>query len=110
MPESFPCEHFESQAVLYAAGELDDAERAAVEAHARECAACAALLENEIKLQDAVVANEAGERIDLSGLLLARCRSELGENAGGCGEALGAIRVAGRCCRPRAGRRRSARL
>ncbi len=86
MPASFQydkfegqCDEFEALAVLYAAGELDDAERAAVEAHARECAACAGVLENEIKLRNALVEDEAAEGIDRSGLLLARCRSELSE-------------------------------
>jgi hypothetical protein len=73
------CDEFEALAVLYAAGELEDAERAAVEAHARECAACAVVLKNEIELRNALVEDEAAEGIDRSGLLLARCRSELSE-------------------------------
>jgi len=80
MPERLDCADFEGWAVLYAAGELGGAEFAAVEAHARECAACAALLDRELKMRDAVTAHgDATGGIDRSGLLLARCRSELAE-------------------------------
>src|ERR1700674_556995 len=80
MPERFDCVHFESWAVLYAAGELGDTERAAVEAHARECAACAAVLGREVKMRDVIAERgEAAEEMAPSGLLLARCRSELAE-------------------------------
>jgi len=80
MPERFNCGDFESWAVLYAAGELGETERAAVEAHARECATCAAVLRREVKMCDAVAERGvAAEEIDRSGLLLSRCRSELAE-------------------------------
>jgi hypothetical protein len=80
MPERFDCRNFEDTALLYAAGELGEPERAAVEAHARECAACAALLDREIVLRAAIVARgDAAETLDRSGLLLAHCRSELAE-------------------------------
>lgn len=79
MATPFQCDEFEALAVLYAAGELDEAASAEVEVHARECAACAAVLEREIQLRNALVEDEAAEGIDRSGLLLARCRSELSE-------------------------------
>ncbi len=80
MPDRLTCRNFEDAALLYAAGELSEPERAAVEAHSRECAACAALLDREIALRAAIVARgDAAETLDRSGLLLAHCRSELAE-------------------------------
>lgn len=74
------CSEFEDLAVLHAFGELDDAERAAVEAHARECAACAKVLQREAQLHSAVAArDENAASLDPSGLLLAQCRSDLAE-------------------------------
>jgi len=80
MRETLDCGQFEGMAVLYAAGELADENRAAVETHARECATCAAKLSDELDLYRAVVSSEqAADALDRSGLLLARCRSELSE-------------------------------
>ena len=80
MAERLSCVDFESWAVLYAAGELSESERAAVEVHARECAACAAVLASETKLRDSFIRrSEAAEEMDGSGLLLAQCRSQLAE-------------------------------
>jgi hypothetical protein len=74
------CSEFKDLAVLHAVGELDDAARAAVEAHARECPACALVLRSEAELQRVAAARgETAESLDASGLLLARCRSELAE-------------------------------
>ena len=80
MPERFHCRNFENAAVLYAAGELAEDERLAVETHARECAACSALLDREVGLRAVIGARcDAAETLDRSGLLLAQCRSELAE-------------------------------
>jgi hypothetical protein len=74
------CSEFEELAVLYAIGELDDAGRASVDEHASHCAACAAVLQSEVQLNGALVANgEADDSLDRSGFLLAQCRSELSE-------------------------------
>jgi hypothetical protein len=65
-------------AVLYAADELEAQARATVEEHARRCPACAATLENELRLRQAIVTH--GEEMgDPDPLLLARCRHELSE-------------------------------
>jgi hypothetical protein len=80
MAKLFDCRDFESVAMLYAASELAESERAAVEQHVRECPLCAALLDREIALRKAVTSRgDAAETLDRSGLLLARCRSELAE-------------------------------
>jgi HEAT repeats/Putative zinc-finger len=80
MGKRIECRDMQELSVLYALDELDDAERAAAEAHADECPDCAARLHREIELRKAVAARvEAAERLDRSGLLLARCRSELAE-------------------------------
>jgi hypothetical protein len=80
MPRLVQCAEFEELAMLYAAGELGDEERAAADAHARECAACAATLGNELAWRDAWAAKEpASDKLDRSELLLAQCRSELAE-------------------------------
>src|SRR5579862_699856 len=80
MQKKIACSEFEDLAILYALGELDDARRAAVDEHTRECAACAAVLQSEAQLQIALAAHEeAGESLDRSGFLLAQCRSELAE-------------------------------
>ena len=42
------CSNFEDHAILYAAGELSEEHRAAVDAHVRQCASCAAILSREI--------------------------------------------------------------
>jgi hypothetical protein len=77
---SIGCEDVESLAVLYACDELDAAARADLEAHAAACPACAAIVAREARLQQAIVSLEQpAESLDRSGLLLARCRSELAE-------------------------------
>lgn len=75
------CEDVESLAVLYACGELDDAGRTELEAHAAACAACAAIVSREARLQQAIsTLDQPADSLDRSGLLLARCRSELAES------------------------------
>jgi hypothetical protein len=80
MVEEPNCSNFEDRAILYAAGELVGDHSAAVEAHARRCANCAAVLSREISLRNALGARvQPADTLDGSELLLARCRSELFE-------------------------------
>jgi hypothetical protein len=78
--QSLPCAEFEELAVLYALGELAGHELAAVEAHAAECASCAALLESEAQWNAAIAGRrKPADALDGCGMLLAQCRSELAE-------------------------------
>src|SRR5438445_373536 len=81
MVEELNCANFEDRTILYAAGELTDADnRAAVDAHALQCPSCAAVLSREMGLRKALSARvQPAEALDVSELLLARCRSELFE-------------------------------
>src|SRR5437588_433390 len=80
MIEELHCPNFEDRAILYAAGELADADRAAVDAHALQCADCAAVLSREMRLSNALASRvQPADALDGSELLLARCRSELFE-------------------------------
>ena len=80
MVEELNCANFEDRAILYAAGELLDADRAAVDAHALQCPACAAVLSREVSLRKALAARvQPADALDRSELLLARCRNELFE-------------------------------
>jgi hypothetical protein len=80
MFEELNCANFEDCAILYVAGELTDADRAAVDAHALQCPSCAAVLSREMGLRKALAARvQPAEALDVSELLLARCRSELFE-------------------------------
>jgi hypothetical protein len=70
----------EQLAILYACDELDPAERAAVNAHTSECAICAAVVSREVRLHQEIASfDQPADALDRSGLLLAQCRSELGE-------------------------------
>lgn len=74
------CAEFEDLAVLYVLGELNEAERAAVEQHAGPCQACASILQREKHLLETLSAHrEAGDTDNSSEFLLAQCRSELSE-------------------------------
>jgi hypothetical protein len=80
MMEALSCSNFEDRAILYAAGELADADRAAVESHAQQCASCAALLGNELAVRQALASRvPPADTLDRSELLLAQCRSDLFE-------------------------------
>src|SRR5260370_21260413 len=80
MGEALHFSKFDDRAILCAAGELIEDQRAAVEAHARRCATCAAVLSREISLHKALAARvQPADTLDRSELLLARCRSELFE-------------------------------
>ena len=71
------CPELSDQLLLYVAEELDAKERAAVEAHVRDCAACAAALESERMLFDVIAAAEPAKEMDGSGVMLASARSGL---------------------------------
>jgi hypothetical protein len=80
MIEELNCSNFEDRAILYAAGELAEEDRAAAEAHALQCANCAAVLSREVSLRRVLAARvQPADVIDRSELLLVRCRSELFE-------------------------------
>jgi hypothetical protein len=80
LPEPLDCAEFEALAVLYAAGEMEEPARRAVETHAHICPSCAAVLKREEKLCDAFASlGPAAGVPDGSDFLLARCRSELSE-------------------------------
>ena len=75
-----PCEEIESLAVLYVCDELEPGGRAALEAHAAGCPACASVLARERRLHAAIAGfDQSADSLDRSGLLLAQCRSELAE-------------------------------
>ena len=66
------CEDIESLAVLYSCDELDAATRAALETHAAQCSACAAVLSREGHLHQAIASfDQPADSLDRSGLLLA---------------------------------------
>src|SRR2546430_8150268 len=80
MIEELHCSNFEDRAILYAAGELADADRAAVDAHVLQCSDCAAVLSREMRLRNELASRvQPANALDGSELLLARCRSELFE-------------------------------
>jgi HEAT repeat protein/putative zinc finger protein len=80
MDEELHCANFEDRAILYAAGELSEKERTAMEMHVRECVACAAVLVREVALRDALAERvQPADKLDGSELLLASCRSGLFE-------------------------------
>jgi hypothetical protein len=66
--------------VFYACDEVNDQERATIEHHLADCAACKSQLAEELEFQAAIASlPRADEQADSSGILLARCRSELAE-------------------------------
>lgn len=74
------CEEIEQLAVLFACDELDPAARAAVEAHAAQCPSCFSVLSRESRLhREIATIDQPADALDLSGLLLAQCRSQLAE-------------------------------
>jgi len=76
----FSCQECGELLVFYACDELSAEERAAVEEHVGRCAACAASLAAELRLQQVVAgAAQPADRLDPAGSLLAQCRSELAE-------------------------------
>jgi hypothetical protein len=80
MVEELNCSNYEDRAILYAAGELNQEDSVAVEAHAQKCANCAAILSREIGFRKTLAVRvQPADTLDRSDLLLARCRSELFE-------------------------------
>lgn len=80
MVEELNCSNFEDRAILYAAGELVEEDRARVDAHALQCPTCSAVLSREMSLRKALAVRlQPADTLDRSELLLARCRSELFE-------------------------------
>jgi len=80
MVEELNCSNYEDRAILYAAGELNLEDSAAVEAHAQKCLNCAAILSREIGFRKTLAVRvQPADVVDRSDLLLARCRSELFE-------------------------------
>jgi hypothetical protein len=82
----FACREMEQKLLLYVCDELNAEERASVEAHVMGvpgqagCAKCAASLEREKSLQQAIASLEApADSLDRSEVLLAQSRSELAE-------------------------------
>jgi hypothetical protein len=74
------CEQTEQLAVLYACEELDPCVCAALDAHCKQCPACAAVLSREARMHRAIASlDQPADSLDRSGLLLAQCRSELAE-------------------------------
>lgn len=74
------CEDIEALAILYSCDELNPAARAALESHAAQCSACAAIFAREVNLHQAIASlDQPADSLDRSGLLLAECRSQLAE-------------------------------
>jgi hypothetical protein len=66
--------------VFYVCDEVDPRERVQIEAHLAACPACAAQLNEEDLLHEALTESvRPADQLDSSGILLARCRSELSE-------------------------------
>ena len=65
--EALSCSNFEDRAILYAAGELAEAGRAAVEAHAQHCAGCTAVLGNELSVRKALASRPLLPMISVTG-------------------------------------------
>src|SRR3990172_2331514 len=77
MSEPVSCTNFESLAALCALGEMEAPVRAEVEAHARACPNCAAVLRREIALAEILAPNSRTAEREPSDLLLSRCRTRL---------------------------------
>jgi hypothetical protein len=75
-----PCTEIASLLVFYVCDEVNDQERAAIERHLADCAACQAQLSEERDFHSTISSlPRADEQADSSGILLAQCRSELAE-------------------------------
>lgn len=77
------CEEMERLLPFYLCDEVEDAEKEAVERHLEVCSACAAALQREQRLLEAVAAaapqHDLLNREDPAALLLERCRRDLSE-------------------------------
>jgi len=74
------CEAVGALLVFYVCDEVNEQERAAIESHLAECAACRAQLAEETDFQKVASSlPHAADEIDAAGILLSHCRSELAE-------------------------------
>jgi hypothetical protein len=74
------CTEIAALLVFYVCDEVNEQERAAIERHIVDCAACRAQLAEERSFQGAIDSlPRAGEQLDAAGFLLSQCRSELAE-------------------------------
>jgi hypothetical protein len=74
------CEDIEALSILYSCDELGAVTRTALEKHAAQCSACAAVFVRECNLHQAIASfDQPANSLDRSGLLLAECRSQLAE-------------------------------
>ena len=75
------CEDIAPLLVFYTCDELTAAEREQIDAHLAKCDGCRTQLSEEDALQSAVDRMpQAADQFDVSGTLLAQCRSELSES------------------------------
>jgi hypothetical protein len=75
------CKDIAPLLVFYLCDEVSEDEREQIEAHLASCSACSALLAEDEQLQSALLAGpQSADELDASGILLARCRSELAES------------------------------
>src|SRR3989441_11531485 len=74
------CKDVEPLLIFYACDEVTEKERQQIDAHAANCAECAALLAEASGLQEVMTAApQSADELDSSGILLSQCRSELEE-------------------------------
>jgi hypothetical protein len=75
-----PCVEIAPLLAFYVCDEVNGPERAAIELHLAGCVACQAQLSEEREFQTVIASMpHESEQADASGILLARCRSELAE-------------------------------
>jgi hypothetical protein len=74
------CAEIAALLVFYVCDEVNEQERAAIEQHIADCAACRTQLAEEREFQTAIGSlPREGDQIDAGGILLSQCRSELAE-------------------------------
>jgi len=74
------CKDVTALLFFYVCGEVNDEERAAIEAHVTACEACKAQLTEELEFESMLRSlPDSSEQLDPSGILLGQCRSELAE-------------------------------
>jgi HEAT repeats len=79
-PQNNTCGEVAPLLVFYVCDEVNDQERAAIDAHVTACAVCRAQLKDEQKFHAAFSSlPRSGEQLDSTGILLSQCRSELAE-------------------------------
>ncbi len=78
--KKFSCNEIAPLFVFYLCDEIDELERAAVEAHVAICESCRAQLKEEANFSEELATiPQASQGLDASGILLSQCRSELAE-------------------------------